>query len=75
MDGATVGLAMEPFRARQARLTSAALEMVGPRGPAVGSETNFANALIAAKDSRNYIILGDPATAINVKVIQGGEAY
>lgn len=74
MDGETVGLAMEPFRARQARLTSAALEFMGaPAAPAAGDspDTNSSlksrAALIAAKDSRNYVILGDPAAAINIK--------
>ena len=68
MNGATVGLAMQSFRMRAARLSqphwisSASIRRRRGRRHRLSS-----NRLVAAKDMRNYIILGDPAVAFNLE--------
>ena len=69
MNGGTVGLAMQSFRMRAARLIAATLDFfsLDPNNPSPTPTQLVKNRLIAAKDMRNYIILGDPAVAFNLE--------
>lgn len=60
-NGGTVGMAMDSFRLRSAQLaTRLALNANAAPAP-------LANLRIAATDTRQYIVLGDPAAAIKVR--------
>ena len=65
MKGFPVGAAMEPFDRRFAQISARTLEVIMREGP---SEQTLLQSWVAYHDSRNYVILGDPAVSLGPTV-------
>jgi len=64
MQGEAVGAAMEPFHRRCAEVSAQVIGDQMRHGP---SEEGLLRVWIAWHDSRNYIVLGDPAVRLKTE--------